>query len=1054
MNKIHLRLKKRNKLLLILLCLFAFQISISFIPAQAQGIVIKGTVTAEDGPIPGVNVTLKGSGKGTITDPNGSYSLQVPGKNTTLLFSFIGYKTVEEIVGDRTTINVVLQPDVQSLDEVVVTGYGTSKRKNLTSAVAQIDNEEIKTTQVTSIAQKLSGKVAGLNIRQNTGEPGSYNNSINIRGFGQPIFVIDGIIRNNASDFQRLSADDIESITVLKDASAAIYGINAANGVIIVTTKQGEKGKASFTYSSVVGFSHPTGVPEMANAVQYLEMRNDANFFGGLGPFVEESELDKWRQGLPGYRSTDWNEATFLNNSIRQEHNLSASGGTEKVLYHINFGYVSDGSILRSKDLNYKRFNFRSNLTAHLTKNFTTHVRVSGFTDDKVSPTGNGLQFPGVWQATVASLPIHSVYANDNPKYLNRVMDGYTQNPVALAQKDLTGYGRYDNQIIQTSMDLEYDAPFLEGLQFKAVCAYDQNHNQNKNIQKDFYLYDYDAENDKYIPTRFSYPPRIAVYNNYDYTLSFQGHVRYKNTFADKHNLGAFLVYEVRERKKSYAGLNKEYDFFTNDQVDYAVNNDKQTSYGNEIHERFISLIGRVNYNYLGKYLVELTARYDGSYRYAPGQRWGLFPVISGGWRMSEEAFIKDNIPWLSNLKLRASYGLSGQDAGEPFQYIPGYTVSGGGYWEFTDGVETIGVKSPAIVNNNLTWMTSRTFDVGIDVGFFKNNKLSFVADVYNRDRKGLLATRMVSLPNTFGGIMPQENLNSDRVRGVDFSFTYQDKIGSFRYSFSGNINYARYITVYWEESEYASSMDRYKRGMQNRLLGAYWMYHYIGQFQDEEDILNSPLQGGTSYYKNLPGDFKYEDVDGNGIIDGNDVIPLTFDQDPKTYYGLTFTASWKGFDMNILFQGAALYTARYNNIYTTMFYLESNLPAYFYDRWHKADPSDPDSEWVPGEWPATRLDKDIAPMMYAESDKWHRNASYLRLKNLELGYSIPENILKKVGLKKVRIFVSGYNIWTLTDSFLKPFDPESNVHSLWGESTGFSYPIMATYSLGLNVNF
>lgn len=1047
------QLKFKWKLFKISILIFVFTTTVFTSFGQSSDIEISGIVSEESGPIIGANVYIKGTTHGTVTDINGSYSITIPDKNAVLVYSFIGFITNEELVGDRTKIDVTLYSDIKSLDEIVVTGYGTSKRKNLTSSVAQIENEEIKTTQGTSIAQKLSGKVAGLNIRQNTGEPGSYNNTINIRGFGQPIFVIDGIIRNNASEFQRLSSDDIESISVLKDASAAIYGINASNGVIIVTTKQGKEGKVRFTYGGVIGFSSPTGVPEMANAVEYLEMRNDANLFGGLGPYIEESELDKWRQGIPGYQSTNWNDATFVNNSFRQEHNISASGGSKKVIYHINLGYVNDGSILQSDDLDYKRFNFRSNITAKLTDNFTTHFRVSGFTDIKETPTGNGLQFPGVWQGAVASLPIHAVYANDNPKYLNRVMDGYTQNPVALAQKDLTGYGRYNNQVIQTSFDLVYDAPFLEGLQFKVLGAYDQTHNQSKNIQKDFNLYDYNVENEKYIPTRFSFPPRIGSYSNYDYTLSFQGHIRYKNTIAEKHNLGAFLVFENRERKRVYSGLNKEYDFFTNDQIDYAANNDKQTSYGNELWERFVSYIGRLNYDYEGKYLIELTARYDGSYRYSMEQRWGLFPVVSGGWRVSEESFIKDNVTWLSNLKIRASYGTSGQDAGAPFQYIPGYSLSGGGYWEFDDGIETGGVKSPAIVNNNLTWMESKTLDIGIDIGLFQN-KLSLVADVYNRDRTGLLASRLVSLPNTFGGVMPQENLNSDRVRGIEFSFVYQDNIGSFNYSISGNVNYARYKTVAWEEAEYASSMDRYKRGMQDRLLGAYWMYKHVGEFQNEEDVLNSPLQGNTSHYKNLPGDFKYEDVNGNGIIDGNDIQPLTFDQDPKTYFGFTIAGSWKGFDMNLLFQGATHFTARYNNIYTTMFYLDANLPSYFYDRWHKADPTDIDSEWVSGEWPVSRLDKDIAPMMYAESDKWHRNASYLRLKNLELGYTIPKQIIKKAGLDKVRLFVSGNNLFTWTDPFLKPFDPESNVHSLWGESTGFSYPILSTYSFGLNVNF
>lgn len=1017
--------------------------------SQAQNINIRGTVTSDEGPLPGVNIFIKGTNQGTITDADGKYEIQVPDTNAVIVFSFVGYETVEEPVRNRRVLNITLQPANKSLEEVVVTGYGTSKRKNLTSAVSQIDNKNIVTTQATSIAQKLSGKVAGLNIRQMTGEPGSYDNNINIRGFGQPIFVIDGVIRNNASEFQRLNSEDIESITVLKDASAAIYGINSANGVIIVTTKQGKEGKVNFSYNGTTGFSSPTDVPQMANAVQYLEMRNDANLFAGLGNFISPEEMEKWKEGE--YQSTDWYKASFNNYSFRQEHNLSATGGTKKVTYYINAGFVKDGSILKSKDLTYTRANFRSNLSAQLTNNFKAHVKFSGFSDNKNSPFADGGQFFSIWRGSVSSLPTHSVFANNNPKYINRVTDGQSINPYALQQTDLTGYARLRNQIIQTSFDLVYDAPFLKGLQLKALGAYDQTHNENKYIRKDFKLYDYDPANDKYLSTKYNMPPGISNYWNYGYTMSFQGHIRYKRTFADKHNVGAFFVYEVRDRKRSYASIAKEYDFFTNDQLDYAKQQNQVTG-GNEVHERFISYIGRVNYNYLGKYLVEFTARYDGSYRYAPAERWGLFPVVSGGWRISEEPFIKDNLGWITNLKLRGSWGITGQDAGAPFQYIPGFTVSGGGWWEFVNGKETLGVSPPGLVNEHLTWMESKTTDLGIDVGLFKN-KISFVADIYKRDRTGLLATRLVTLPNTFGGVMPQENLNSDRVKGIEFSATHHNKIGLFHYSISGNINVSRSMNLYVEEAPFQSSWDKYRRGQSGRMQGVVWMYNEIGQFQNENDVLNSPVQDGTlGNSKEMPGDFKYEDVNGDGVIDGNDIQPMIFNEHPRTYYGMTFSCDWKGFDLNMLFQGAAGFSARYTHAYTTMFWNESNLPAYFYDRWRKADPYDMSSEWIPGKWPAARRQPDVG-MMYAESNVWRRNATFLRMKNLEVGYTIPENIVKKAGIDRVRIYVSGNDLLTWTDPFLKPFDPESNTKPI-GLGTGWTYPIMKRFNIGLNVNF
>ena len=1046
-NFVNLKLKRLLKILAILL----FVVNVTFVNGQDQKIVVSGIVSDETGPIPGVNVVIKGTTQGTITDSHGAYTLKVPDKNAILEFMFIGYKTVDEKVGGRTVVNVTLVPDTKSLEEVVVTGYGTNKRKNLTSAVAQVDSKEIKTTQATSIAQKLSGKVAGLNIRQMTGEPGAYDNSINIRGFGQPIFVIDGVIRNNAAEFQRLNSEDIESVTVLKDASAAIYGINSANGVIIVTTKQGKKGKVSFSYNGVAGFSSPTDVPQMSNAVQYLEMRNEANLLAGLGNFISPEEFEKWKQGIPGYESTDWYDASFTKSAFRQEHNITASGGSDKVTYHINAGFVDDNSILRSKDISYRRFNFRSNLTANLTDNFTTHVRVAGFTDKKDSPFADGGQFFSIWRGSVSSLPTHTVFANNNPEYINRVTDGQSINPYALQQSDLTGYARLENQIIQTSFDLVYDAPFLKGLQFKVLGSYDQTHNENKYVRKDFKLYDYDSANDEYLATKYNLPPGISNYWNYDYQLSFQGHIRYKNTFAKKHNVGAFFVYEVRERKRSYASIAKEYDFYTNDQLDYAKQQNQVTG-GNEAHERFISYIGKINYDYMGKYLVEFTARYDGSYRYAPEERWGLFPVVSGGWRISEESFIKDNVSWLSNLKLRGSWGITGQDAGIPFQYIPGFTVTGGGWWEFENGTETGGVSPPGLVNKDLTWMESKTIDLGIDIGLF-NNKLSIVGDVYKRDRTGLLATRLVTLPNTFGGVMPQENLNSDRVKGIEFAVTYNDNIGLFNYSISGNVNFSRGMNLYVEEPEYQSSWDKYRRGVAYRNQGVVWMYNEIGQFQDEEEVLNSPLQDGTlGNSKELPGDFKYEDVNGDGVIDGNDIQPMAYNENPRTYYGLTVACNWRGIDLNILFQGASNFTARYTHAYTTMFWNESNLPAYFYDRWRKEDPYDMSSAWIPGKWPASRRQPDVG-MMYAESDVWRRDASYLRLKNLELGYTIPRVVVNKIGLEKVRFYVSGSDLLTWTDPFLKPFDPESNTKPI-GLGTGWTYPLMRTFNFGLNVNF
>lgn len=1014
---------------------------------QQIGNKVTGTVFDTNGiSLPGVNIIVLGTTIGTQSDFDGHFSIEAK-KGDVLEFTFMGMKTKDITLGDANNITVVMQEDAKALDEIVVVGYGTMEKKSLTAAVTGIDSKDIQTTTATSLAQKLSGKVAGLNIRQNDAEPGAYNNSINIRGFGEPIYVIDGIRRGGSADFQRLNSEDIESISILKDASAAIYGLNAANGVIIVTTKKGGNGETKFTYSTNVGFSRPTDVPTMANAAQYMELRNDANINIGLAPYLPQEELANWRKGGSGYESTDWSEETLRDHSIRQEHNISAQGGNDDMSYYINLGYVSDGGLLKSGDLNYSKYSFRSNLTANLTNSLTASINISGMFDTRNSPRDGIFN---VWRGTVSSLPIRPVYANNNTEYLNRVQDGQAMTPVAIAQSDIAGYSINQAAVFQTSFELKYMVPFVEGLELKGVLGYDPRFSQGKVVGTDYNLYDYDPVNDEYIATAFNKPASINnSYNNAN-LVTIQAMASYKATIAENHNLGLLAVFERRQDRGRYASIDKYYDFFTNAQIDQAGETNAASS-GYEVDIRNMSYIGRMNYNYKGKYLIEVIARYDGSYRYHPDVRWGLFPSVSAGWRISDENFVKDNISWLSNLKVRGSYGIVGQDAGEPFQYVPGFTTTGGGTYEFEEGKLTNGASTPMIVNDKLTWMESEIRDFGVDIGLFKG-EISITADIYQRDRTGLLAKRNVSLPNTFGGELPEENLNSDRVRGFDFSINYNKKIGEVEFGAMFNYNMARTMNVYIESAPFTSSWSRYRSGSEDRWNDIIWTYELDGQFKNKEEIVNAPIQGGElGNSRELPGDFKYKDVNGDGVIDGNDVVPNSFNEVPKQNFGLSLNASWKGFDFSALFQGAKNFTVRYSLAYTTMFWGEGNLPEYFMDRWHKADPYDASSEWIGGEWPAMRTNQDSPPMLYAESSAWRRDASYVRFKNVELGYTLQEKIINKVGLENVRIYTNLNNIYTWADPFIKPFDPESAGGS---HSAGWTYPIVMTLNFGLSANF
>jgi hypothetical protein len=432
---------------------------------------------------------------------------------------------------------------------------------------------------------------------------------------------------------------------------------------------------------------------------------------------------------------------------------------------------------------------------------------------------------------------------------------------------------------------------------------------------------------------------------------------------------------------------------------------------------------------------------------------------VSAGWRLSEEGFIKDNLTMISNLKLRASYGIAGENAGNPFQYYSAFSLgSGAGGFEFINGAFTSGVGAPAIANTDLTWYKSKILDIGIDFNLW--NKLNVEFDVYQRNREGLLAYRNASLPNTFGGSLPQENLNSDLTKGFDFAVGYNDRIGEFHYGVKGNFNFARNMNKYVESGTYTNSWNKWRNAQADRWTDILWGFTVAGQFQNADDVRFSPVQGGgLGNTKEMPGDYRYADINEDGIIDGYDMLPLFYGSQsssgennakPEMFYGMTLTAAWKGFDLYMLFQGAARYSVRFDGTYANVFAYNGNLPAYFFDRWHQADPYDKSSEWVSGTWPATRTGQNVGTE-YFESSVWRKDASYLRCKSIELGYTLKMNWLKSIGIDHFRVYGNVYNVFTIADSFVKPFDPEKLEGSF---NAGYTYPLMRSYNVGLSIQF
>ena len=1045
-------LKKANFIFIFLLVAISLNTeiyaSLGLSAQQQQKKQISGTVIDESGEsIIGANIIEKGTTNGTVTDFDGNFSLQIE-NDAILHVSYIGYYPQDIPTSGKTSIEIVLVEDTKTLDEVVVVGYGTQSKKTLTGAISSIKSDEIVATKSSNLVNKLQGKIPGLNIRINTEHPGIYDNAINIRGFGTPLFIIDGVERP-AGDFQRLASEDIENITILKDASAAIYGLNAANGVILITTKTGTNQKTKFQFSSNFGFSKPTNTVPLSNAYQYGLLRTEADLNYGNAPYMSQEELELWKAGGPGYESTDWYSETFKNFSGKQEYNLSAQGGSERVSFYMNGNILHDSGMLKSGDINYQKINLRSNVSAQLTDNIKANLNFSLYSDKRLNPSSGMYE---IQRGVVSILPSRPVYSNNNPEYLNRTQDGQAMNPVAISHSDVVGYSESNNDGTQTSIELIYDVPFVKGLSLRGFTALDKNAILDKGLGKKYFLYDYEKDTDTYVPTAFNYPTNIAQ-NNYNTSFfDLQLQVNYENTFKENHNVKGTFVHERKRTYRRWSSINKFYEFYTNDQIDFADEKDARSG-GNQTDIRNLSYLGRFNYDYKGKYLFEFAGRYDGSYRYHPDIRRGFFPVISMGWRISEENFMQ-NWDFLSNLKLRGSYGVIGLDAGSPFQYISAFSTSGGGWYEFTDGTTTKGIGSPAIVNEKLTWMESKLSNVGLDLGLF-NEQVVFTADLYRRDRTGLLAYRNVTLPNTFGGSFPQENLNSDRIEGLDLSLTHQKNVNKdFSYFISGNFNYNRQQNLYVEQGAANSSWEKYRGQQSNRNTGIIWTYNVIGQFQNEEEILNAPIyQGNRGNEWVLPGDWIYEDLNKDGVIDGNDIKPMFFGQHvPLVNFGLTLAANFKGFDINMLFQGSALFSKRYTHAYATMFWQYANLPAYFYDRWHREDPYNPESNWIPGEWPAMRETQyGDGARLYEESNAWRKDASYLRFKNLEVGYNVNEKIMRKIGVEGLRIYLNMNNLYTWTDKYLKYFDPEVTTGS---RDTGWIYPISRTTSLGFNLMF
>jgi TonB-linked SusC/RagA family outer membrane protein len=1044
---------QQNRLILgFVVFLFCF---FTVIPGFAQQTKkITGSIIDSKGEtIIGANIRLEGTTMGTISDVNGNFQLIVPLSTVRITVSSIGYITQNVSIGSKNQIIITLNEDNKMLDEIVVVGYGSQQKTTLTGAISSVNNKDINTTKNQNIQNMLTGKIPGVRIIQKTSEPGQFTNEFDIRGFGSPLIVVDGVPRDNV---QKLDPNEIESISVLKDASAAVYGLRAANGVVLVTTKKGTKGKPKISYSMYYGQQNPTELLKPVGAVDRMTLVNEISMRSVSNPKLTytDADFEAYKNGT--LQSTDWYDEILKKSALQKQHTISISGGSEDVNYFANISNTSQDGLWKSNDLSYNRWNVRSNIDAKISNRLKFSLKLNGIRDNTDRPISDSYNiFKTLWR----SVPTDKIYANNNSNYLAK-QSSDIQNVVAMTNSDISGYYNSKNTILQSSADLSYDIPYISGLTAKGLFSYNTNIDDNTSYSKEYNEYTYDNASDVYTGVAKNSPTTLQRNYAVSQNILYQISLNYKKSFAVKHNVSALMLFEGA--KSNSDNINASRQFTISLPYLFAGNTVNQigTADANGVTDYTSNgFVGKFNYDYVGKYLVEFSFREDGSSKFPANSRWGFFPGGSLGWRISEEPFIKNKFNFIDNLKIRGSYGKMGDDGAASYQFVTGYDYpnTNGAKGDYPTGyvfggtyTNSLGFRT--IANPNITWYTSRTLDLGLDADLWKG-KLGFTIDIFQRNRDGLLATRLVSLPGTFGATMPQENLNSDLTKGIELELRHQYTINKVTYRISGNVAITRTMNSYLERASSGNSYENWRNNMSNRYNDIWFGYSGNGQYTTYNQIATSKVFTTNS---TLPGDYIYEDWNNDGVIDASDMHPIATTTNPSSdltnkrnyplmNFGLSLSANYKSFDLSLLFQGSAMSYISLGEQLSQPLVFNGNALSYFMDRWHPidatADPYDPNNQWVSGYYAYGGLKAN------ENSTFAIQNGSYVRLKTIEIGYSLPKSILKRTIINDIRIYMNGYNL--LTFSNIKGVDPEHP-----NDSWGYIYPVNKTINFGANVTF
>ena len=1043
-----------------------------------QQVNLTGRVTDENGePVIGANISVPGTTTGTVTDYDGYYALTVP-KGSTLRFSYIGYLDREYNITSQTQLNVQLLEDTEVLDELIVVGYGVQRKSVVTAAISKVTAEELNVTRPSRVEDALKGKVSGVQITQSSGQPGS-DSKVRIRGIGtinnsEPLYIVDGMIVGGGINY--LNPVDIESVEILKDAaSAAIYGARAANGVILVTTKKGTKGKASVNYDVSYGWQNPWKKREILNAEEYMVIMNEMQLNDGNLPRYNNEQV------MGAGVGTDWQDETFYYNAPVQNHQVSVSGGSDDLLYFLSFGFFDQAGIVGGNydKSNYRRYSLRSNSTYTVfeadDRSFLNKVTVGaniGYSRDKSTGIETNSEYGSILGSALTFSPLVSVYADEATaagilaQYPHAVTDGdrvfslppagfqEIANPVGMLHQPSAGFNNSDKFVSSFWGELQ----ILPELKFRTTYG------------ADLAFWGYDSYTFPYFLATQGKDQQFSTVQsemNRGYSWQLENYLSYAKSFNEVHNLSAVAgVSASRYRYRNLGGNDR--DLLETSPSKANINSaiaDRQLerAWGGTGGYDFTgtaSYFGRVDYNYAERYMLQATMRRDGSTSFGPNNKWGVFPSFSVGWNMTNEAFMANRPEWFDYMKLRFSWGKNGNDRIGNFLYTS--LMNGGQNYYFGGGYQ-VNEADPAkvgeitgsmqygsspgyIPNPNVKWEESVQTDLGLEARFL-NSRLTFGFDYFVKATNDMLMYQPI--PSYVGLGAPIANVGDMENRGVEFELGWKNSAGDFNYFIAANASYLqnKLINLGNETGEQiyenagASGVGSYVKGMNGEVFPYFYGFKTDGLFQNQAEVdgyVNG--EGARLQPTAKPGDVRFVDTNGDGSISDDDKTKIGKGA-PDWTYGLTLGADWKGFDANLFFQGT--YGNDIFDFAQRGDIPAANRPAWILDRWH-------------GEGTSNRMPRMTSAnpnSNWRSSDLYIKDGSYVRLKSAQLGYTLPEALTKKISLQRLRLYISADNLLTFTG--YDGFDPEiaSGGYTTIGIDRGI-YPQARTISLGANISF